>query len=236
MKISVIIPMYNESKIIEETAKALSSYMDGHFDDYEIIFSDDGSTDGCRSIVDGLQLPRVRTVGYEKNRGKGSAVRHAMLAAKGELRLFTDADLAYGTEPIARAYEQMARTPSADILLGSRNIGKDGYERYTFMRKIMSKLYIRVLCIVGGFKMSDSQCGFKAFRGECAEEIFSKCTVDGFAFDFEAILRATNKNKIFCEMPVKIVNHRESTVRPLRDAFKMLGDLRRIKKNVKKGN
>ncbi len=234
MKVSVIIPMYNESKIIAQSAQRLSDYMRDNFDSYEIIFCDDGSRDGTRAIVEGMELPCVRVLGYERNKGKGSAVRHAMLAAEGDVRIFTDADLAYGTCVIKRAVEQIQRTADADILIGSRNIANDGYEGYTFTRKFMSKLYIRILCFVGGFKLSDSQCGFKAFTRRAAEDIFSQCTVDGFAFDFEAILIALGQNKKMIEMPVKIINHRESSVRPLSDSLKMLGDLRRIKKNVKK--
>ncbi len=233
MKISLIIPMYNESKIIADTAKTLSEYMSANFTDYEIIFSNDGSTDNCADIVRDLQLPYIRVVGYEKNRGKGSAVRSAMLAAAGDIRIFTDADLAYGTEVIKKAADIMSTSPDADICIGSRNAGKDGYEGYTLLRKLMSKTYIKVLCTVGGFKLSDSQCGFKVFRGDTAREIFSKCKVDGFAFDFEAILWATELNKKIIEMPVKIINHRESSVRPIRDTLKMLKDLRKIKKDVK---
>jgi dolichyl-phosphate beta-glucosyltransferase len=232
MKISLIIPMYNESKIIETTAKELSQYMGDNFDEYEILFSDDGSKDGCGALVEALGLPCARVVGYADNRGKGCAVRHAMLSADGDIRIFTDADLAYGTDVIKRAYDIMRSQPDTDMLIGSRNIGKDGYEGYTLLRKLMSKIYIKVLCFTGGFKLSDSQCGFKAFRGETAYDIFSKCKVDGFAFDFEAILLATKLGKQIGEMSVKIINHRESSIKPISDTIKMLGDLRRIKKDV----
>lgn len=234
MKISVIIPMYNESSIAEQTARSLSQYMSEHFEDYEVIFFDDGSKDNCCELVNALELPCVRALRYEQNRGKGCAVRHGMLAAEGDIRIFTDADLAYGMDVLSRAVEIMKEDPKADMVIGSRNLGKDGYEGYTWYRKLMSKAYIKVLCTVGGFKLSDSQCGIKAFRGEAAQAVFSECQVDGFAFDFEVILRATKKGYIISEMPVKIINHRESTVRPVRDTFKMLGDLMRIKKNIKK--
>ncbi len=233
MKISVIIPMYNESKIIASTAEALSDYMQNNFDDYEIIFSDDGSRDNSKQIVADLSLPFVKVLGYESNRGKGCAVRHGMLAATGDIRIFTDADIAYGMNVIKKAVALMVEHTEADIIIGSRNLGKDGYKEYTFTRRIMSKAYIKILCMVGGFKLSDSQCGFKAFRASAAEEIFNECTVDGFAFDFEVILHAVNKRKQIREMAVKIINHRQSTVRPIRDAFKMLRDLRRIKRHVK---
>lgn len=233
MKISLVIPMYNESSIIEATARELSDYMSKNFDSYEILFSNDGSKDDCAEKCAALGLPNVRVVGYENNRGKGCAVREGIMQAQGDIIMFTDADLAYGTDVIKRYYDKFAELPETDMLIGSRNISADGYEGYTLLRKIMSKVYIKVLCIVGGFKLSDSQCGCKAFRHDTAKEIFSKCTVDGFAFDFEVILFATKLGKKIDEIPVKIINHRESKVNALRDTFKMLRDLIKIKKRVK---
>ena len=233
MKISLCIPMYNETSIIADTAKTLVEYMTATFPgDYEILFSDDGSTDGSADVVRGLELPGVRVVGYEKNRGKGCAVRTALLAAEGDIVMFTDADLAYGTDVIARVVETFDANPEAGMVIGSRNLSEDGYEGYTFLRRLMSKVYIRVLCMVGGFKLSDSQCGCKAFRREAVQAIFPRCEVDGFAFDFEAILWAQKLGIRITEMPVKIINHRESKVRVLRDTVKMLGDLRRMRKRI----
>lgn len=231
--ITLVIPMYNESSIIADTAKTLSEYMKNNFESYEIIFSDDGSKDGSGEIVNKLSLPNVRVVGYEKNHGKGCAIRTGMLEACGEIVMFTDADLAYGTDVIKRAYDSL-KDADANMLIGSRNLSKDGYEGYTFLRKIMSKVYIKVLCIAGGFKLSDSQCGCKAYKGEAVKKIFERCKVDGFAFDFESILWAQKFGYKIIEMPVKIVNHRESKVNAIRDTFKMLGDLRKMKKRIKK--
>lgn len=234
LKISLCIPMYNEASIIEQTALTVSRYMKENFDDYEILFSNDGSKDGCDEIVKNLNLPNVRVTGYEKNRGKGCAIRTAMLEATGDIIMFTDADLAYGTDVIRRVYDEMLSQQEADLLLGSRNLNKDGYEGYTFTRRLASKLYIKVLCVVGGFKLSDSQCGCKAFRAEAAKKIFSRCEVDGFAFDFEAILWAINYKMKIIEMPVKVINHRESKIKVFEDAIKMLKDLRRMRKRIKK--
>ncbi len=234
MKISVIIPMYNESAVIAQTAARLSDVMRASFDDYEILFSDDGSTDGCGQIVRELSLPNVRVTGYEKNRGKGCAVRTGMLAAEGDIRIFTDADLAYGTDAIAEAVRQMEANPTCGMLIGSRNLDKGGYGTYGCLRRIMSRVYIRVLCLVGGFHLSDSQCGFKAFRAEAAERIFRRASVDGFAFDFEAILRAQKEKIAILEMPVRVLNHGDSKIHVLRDSAKMLRDLRRIRREVKR--
>ena len=234
MKFSLCIPMYNESSIIEDTARQLSAYMQANFEDYEIIFANDGSKDGCDKLVEQLHLPSVRVVGYEQNRGKGYAVRTAMLAAKGDYVMFTDADLAYGTDVIARVRDAFLEHPEADMVIGSRNLSKDGYEGYTPIRKLASKTYIKVLCLAGGFKLSDSQCGCKAFTADAVKKIFTRCEVDRFAFDFEAILWAVKYGMTIHEIPVKIINHRESSVNLVRDTLKMLRDLTKMKRRIKK--
>ena len=238
MRISVCIPMYNEGKIIENTAKTLDEYMRGKFPegDYEVIFSDDGSRDGCGDKVRALSLPNIKVIGGGENRGKGHAVRKAFLEAKGDVIMFTDADLAYGTDVIGKVYDTMTANPDADLLIGSRNLTKDGYEGYTFLRKIASKAYIKVLCMTGGFKLSDSQCGCKAFRYDAVQKIFPRCEVDRFAFDFEAILWATKYKIKIVEMPVKIINYGDTKVRIVRDTIKMLRDLRSMKKRISKAD
>ena len=234
MRISVCIPMYNENRVIGESAARLSAYMESHFEDYELVFCSDGSTDGCDETVRALGLPSVRVISYTPNQGKGCAVRTAMLAANGDVRIFTDADLAYGTEVIAEIARAFEEHPEADLVIGSRNLQKDGYEGYTRTRRVVSKAYIRLLCAVGGFRLSDSQCGCKAFRGAAAEKIFPRCETNGYAFDFEAILWAKKYGMSIREIPVRVLVHGESKVRVLRDTWKMLGDLRRMKKRIKK--
>lgn len=234
MKLSVCIPMYNENRVIAETARRLSAYMEANFEDWEIVFCSDGSTDGCDKTVESLALPNVRVVAYPDNHGKGYAVRTAMLAAKGDVRIFTDADLAYGTDVIAAIAEAFQKNPEADLVIGSRNLQSDGYEGYTRLRRIMSKMYIRLLSRAGGFRLSDSQCGCKAFRGAAAEEIFSRCETDGYAFDFEAILWAQKLGLSIKEIPVRVLVHGDSKVRVVRDTLRMLRDLRRMKKRIKK--
>ncbi len=238
--ISVCIPMYNEALICADTARTLSRAMESFREkygwSYEVIFFDDGSRDGCADIVrktaEEENLAGIRVVGYAENRGKGAAVREAVLASRGEIVLYTDCDLAYGTDVIAEA--ALRYTDGVDAVIGSRNLTGDGYEGYTFMRKLASKAYIKVLCLAAGFKLSDSQCGCKSFRGEMARKIFAKCETNGFAFDFEVLLLAGKLNANITEMPVRIINHRESTVHVVRDSVKMLRDLSKIKKRVKK--
>ena len=240
MKISVCIPMYNESAIIAENAKKLWQYMEENFindrgeRDYEIIYSNDGSTDGCDQILKELNLPGIVVAGYERNQGKGCAVKTAMLLANGDICMFTDADLAYGTEVIKQMVDTFDQNPESQLVIGSRNLSEDGYKNYTFVRKLASKIYIKVLCIVGGFHLSDSQCGCKGFRKDAVKEIFPRLEVNGFAFDFEALLWATKLNYKIIEMPVSIKVHGESKVRIFRDTFKMLRDILNMKKRIRK--
>lgn len=234
MKFSLCIPMYNEASIIADTARTLSDYMSEHFDDYEIIFSNDGSRDRCGDIVREMALPCVKVIESKENMGKGYAVRMAMLEAKGDIVMFTDADLAYGTDVIGRVRDEFAKNSQMQMLIGSRNMLKDGYHGYTFIRKLASKTYIKLLCVIGGFKLSDSQCGCKAFSGEAARKIFSRCEVNRFAFDYECILWANKLGITIDELPVKIINHRASTINVWRDSVKMLRDVNKMKKKIKK--
>lgn len=236
MRLSVVIPMYNESSIVADSVAEFDKYLSEHFDDYELIFADDGSTDGCGGAV--LEYAKehknVKLVRYEKNRGKGCAVRTGLLESDGDIAMFTDCDIAFGVDVIGRVAEYFKNNPEKQMVVGSRNLSKDGYEGYTAIRKLASKIYIKVLGVLGGFRLSDSQCGVKGFTKEAAHEIFSRCETDGFAFDFEAIMTASALGYSIGELPVKIINHRESKIHVFSDSFKMIGDVIKIKKRVKK--
>jgi dolichyl-phosphate beta-glucosyltransferase len=236
VKISLIIPMYNEESIIDEAIAVFSRYMKENFADWELIFVDDGSADGCGEAVRAVCNDNIKLISYKPNRGKGYAVRTGMLAASGDIAVFTDCDNAYGTDVISKIYK-MFESSDADIIVGSRNLDKSGYDGYTFLRRVASKSYIRFINLVAGFskyRLSDSQCGFKGFRAAAAKKIFSNCEVDRFAFDLEVIMLAGKCGYTFDQMPVKIINHRESKVHILRDAVRMIGDVRRMKKRIKK--
>lgn len=240
MKLSVCIPMYNEAQIAADTARTVWSAMNALRREtgleFEVIFADDGSRDDCadrvRNAAETENLDGVRVVGYGENRGKGAAVRHAVLSSEGDIVLYTDCDLAYGTDVIGQAVQMYS--DGVDAVIGSRRLSEDGYEGYTVLRRIASKVYIRILCTVGGFRLSDSQCGFKSFRGDAARKIFAKCETDGFAFDFEVLMLASRLGLCIREMPVRIINHRESTVHVFRDSFRMLRDLAKIKIRIRR--
>ncbi len=239
MKVSVCVPMYNEAKIAADTARTLWDTMAenrrNYGWDFEILFADDGSVDDCADRVRAVAeqgMDEIRVVGYETNRGKGAAVREAVLASDGDIVIYTDCDLAYGTDVIAEAV--LRYRDGVDAVIGSRRLSGDGYEGYTPLRKMASAIYFGVLRTVGGFDLSDSQCGFKSFRGDVARRIFGKCQTNGFAFDFEVLLLAGKLHASIEEMPVRILNHRQSTVHLVRDSFRMLRDLLRIKKRVRR--
>ena len=231
MKLSLIIPVYNEASVIADTAAKLSSFLGSYLPgDCEILFVDDGSTDGTTEILEKLAQSDsvVRVVSYSPNRGKGSAVRTGMLAASGDVRMFTDADLAYGTDVIPPFTEAILN--GADVAVGTRR--KGGYGSYSFIRKIASGVFLFLIKVTGRLPVSDSQCGCKAFSAEAARTVFSECETDGYAFDFEALLRASKARLAITEIPVVIINHGQSKVRVLRDSIKMLRDVRKIRKKV----
>lgn len=232
-QLSVVIPMYNEEKIAADTIKTLDAYLSSQFPDrdYEIIPVNDGSRDRTAEILTPLASDTVHPTGYPINQGKGCAVRTGVLAAQGEYVLYTDCDLAYGTEIIRTLYDAIT-TRGSDLVIGSRTASADGYEGYTPLRKLMSRTYIRIISLLTGFSHSDSQCGIKCMTGKAGHTLFEKCVINGFAFDLEMLLLAEKAGFTVSELPVKIINHRESEskVSPIKDALRMLRDVRKMKK------
>ena len=235
MKLSLCIPLYNEEKILRDTCRTVRTYLDERFGgDYEVIFVDDGSTDGSKKILDELCGGTVRSISYLPNRGKGYAVRQGMLAAAGDLVLFTDCDLAYGVEVIGEMVALFDSDPTIGAVVGSRVRHPEGYAGYSFFRRLASKTYLRLLRFKGGLSLSDSQTGLKGFRNAAAKAIFSRCEVDRFAFDYEAIKFGELLGVKFAELPVKIVNNRPSTIRFFRDTRRMLKDVDKTKRRLKR--
>lgn len=235
MKLSVIIPMYNEEKVIAETLVTLYNTLERDFpSDYEVIVVSDGSTDRSPEIVKDFtkEHSTFRLIGYQKNRGKGCAVRTGMLDSKGDLAVFTDSDLAYGADVLAEVYKLYIES-GADVVIGSRAAKGGGYDGYTFLRKFMSKAYLKVISVAAGFSHSDSQAGLKGFSHDAVSRIFPHCTVDRFAFDLEALMIADKLKLSFAELPIKVINHGESKVSPVKDALNMLSEVGKMKKRIK---
>lgn len=235
MKLSVVVPVYNEEKIIAKTAAELDSYLlcklgEGQ---YEIVFANDGSCD--KTLENIPALDSIKVVGYSQNRGKGCAVRTGVEAATGDFILFTDCDLAYGCERIGEFYDSfVSMNGVCDVLIGSRRRAQNGYEGYTFLRRLMSKTFYLAVKVGAGFSYSDSQCGIKGFSEKCAHDVFPRCREDGFAFDVEVLKICDILGYNVGETAAVVINHGDSKVHPLRDSARMLRAIGRINKNTKK--
>lgn len=230
MKVSLVIPAYNESRIIEDTMAQCLEYLRANFDEYELVIVDDCSSDDTKARALRCADEHTRVYGYDEHRGKGCAVRTGMLRAEGDVIVCTDADLAYGLEPVAQAVENVR---GSDIVVGSRHISEDGWAGYTFIRRLASLIFAFAVRLISGLDY-DTQCGFKCFGREAARRIFSVCTTDGFAYDFEVMMLADGLGMSIRQQAVTVINHRESTVHLLRDALRMLRDVLRIRASVKK--
>lgn len=231
MDISLVIPAYNESGIIMDTIQTVSARLAELTAEYEVLIVDDGSTDGMAQLVEHCGDPRVRLEGYTPNHGKGRAVRTGMLAARGDLILCTDADLAYGVDVFAGLLERL-RTGEADLVIGSRRMDGTGYQNYPPLRIFMSKCFGLLSHMISGLPY-DTQCGIKAYRRQAAQAIFSRCTTDGFSFDFEVLMRADKLGLKVEQFPVSVINFRESKVNVIRDSARMFRDVFRIRRAVR---
>lgn len=232
---SLILPVYNEESIISDTAHAAIEFTGRKFPEgYEIIFVNDGSSDATFNILSQYASENVKIISYEKNMGKGYAVRQGVLAAEGEYIVFTDCDLAYGLDVVFGFVSVMEKDERCAMSIGSRKLHEEGYKGYTFVRRLTSKTFLLILKIIGGLKVSDSQTGIKGFRNRQAKKIFENCEENRWMFDFEVLLTAQAMNMIIKEIPVKIINHRESKVSLLKDSFKMFGDIIKIKRRIKR--
>ncbi len=231
MDISLVIPAYNESGIIMDTIQTVSARLAELTAEYEVLIVDDGSTDGMARLVEHCGDSRVRLEGYTPNHGKGRAVRTGMLAARGDLILCTDADLAYGVDVFAGLLERL-RTGEADLVIGSRRMDGTGYQNYPPLRIFMSKCFGLLSHMISGLPY-DTQCGIKAYRRQAAQAIFSRCTTDGFSFDFEVLMRADKLGLKVEQFPVSVINFRESKVNVIRDSARMFRDVFRIRRAVR---
>ncbi|MEQ1841201.1 MAG: glycosyltransferase, partial [Verrucomicrobiales bacterium] len=169
----------------------------------------------------------------EVQRGKGYAVRKGMLHARGEIAFFMDADLSTPLPEMERFLARFAIAPPVDVLVGNRRHPHSAIlKRQTFIRRKMGQTFNAVLRTIGGIKLADTQCGFKAFRREARVAIFSRQTIDGFAFDVEVLMLADRLGFIVEDMPVQWSNADGSKVRMVRDSLRMLMDAIRIRRMV----
>jgi dolichyl-phosphate beta-glucosyltransferase len=226
---SIVIPAFNEERRIEKTILAISEYMAARSRPYEIVVSDDGSTDTTCEIVARLQREAVpiNLVRADRNRGKGSAVRLGVTASKGSLVLVTDADLATPIEEVERLLAQIHA--GADIAFGSRGMRESQLVvRQPAHRELMGRFFnllVQVLLLPG---VHDTQCGFKLFRGEVARRLFAQCAVNGFSYDVEVLGLSARAGHSIAEVPVRWFHMNHSKVSLGRDGVRMFQDLLRV--------
>lgn len=223
--LSIIIPVFNEQERIEQTLGRLSEYLSQGELVYELIVVDDGSTDATSIIVHSCRntVPHLSLHVSEKNQGKGAAVKTGMLAARGALRLFLDADLSTDIGCLDSALGAIER--GADIAVGSRQI--DGFAvavPQRFGRRIAGYGFRMVVNRLFRLPVKDSQNGFKLFTAEAAEKTFRRLQTRGWAFDVEILVRANDFGFNVKEVPVTWRDDRRSNVR-IRHAPRTIVDL-----------
>ncbi len=234
MEISIVIPAYNEEKRIGKTLERVYEYFKKKKTEFEIIVVDDGSNDRTVEIVEKFSSDKkeIRILKHEKNMGKGKAVKTGILDAKGNLILFTDADLSTPIEEFEKLKKAIEN--GYDIAIGSRGL-KDSkiVIPQPFYRRIIGRIFplLVKLIVIKDFK--DTQCGFKLFKKDIAKKIFSQLKTEGFAFDVEVLARGKKENFKIAEVGVLWYNSPESKVSILKSPFKMFLELNRIKKILK---
>lgn len=241
MKLSVIVPAYNEEKNIAATLNNVIGYLDERFaGDWELIIVDDGSRDATYTVAQGLikSLPeysgRFRLLKNEVNTGKGSAVRKGMLAAKGDMRLFMDADNATRIVEFDKFIPKFDE--GFDIVVGSRKL-KDSriVEKQPFIRRFASRVYYWIVRITLGTNVSDYNCGFKALKGSVAHALFGVAKANGWEFDAEMLFLGKKKGYSLTEVPVVWEHKDTSKVRAARATISSLKGIFSIKKNESEG-
>jgi glycosyltransferase involved in cell wall biosynthesis len=239
--LSVVIPAYNEERVIGDSVTRVATYLTS-FGDAELIVVDDGSRDRTRKIVRELSVrfPCVRLLENPGNRGKGYSIKHGILESKGEMVIYTDADLVYpieGVAPFTRAIEQ-----GADVAIASRSHPGTLFALhprhfpYIYQRYLVGRTYINVVNRLLKLGVTDTQAGFKCFRGEAARRIFARTTLYDFAFDAEALFIARQLGYRIVELPVYFLYLGEqSSVQLVKDSVRMVRDLLRIRENGRRG-
>ncbi|MFA5167158.1 MAG: dolichyl-phosphate beta-glucosyltransferase [Candidatus Omnitrophota bacterium] len=227
--LSVVIPAYNEEKRLPQSLAVVMDFLKKQPYESEILVSDDGSRDRTAAIAKELlkEFPH-QILTAPQNRGKGHAVRQGMLEATGAYVLFTDADLSTPIEEVAGFLAHLEE--DQDVVIGSRALPGSQVEIHqNFLRETMGKVF-NLIAQRWAFKdIHDSQCGFKCFRREAAQKLFSLQKLDGFSFDVEIVYLAQKLGYRLLELPVIWRNSVQSRVQVFRDPLMMFWDVLRIR-------
>ncbi len=234
--LSVILPAYNEAARLPPHLAAVRSYLEARYPEaHEVIVVDDGSGDGMAGILKGLSpgWPRLRVIRHAENQGKGAAVRTGMLAAGGELLLFTDAD---GATPIEEESRLAAAIHAgADLAIGSRLLSAAGTRQSrNWLRGLAGRSFAAVARWLLDLPVRDTQCGFKMFRGEVGRRLFTLLEERRYLFDLELLARA---NRLGYRTAEVAVNWREvpgGQFKVARQFPKVLVDLWRVRRRMRR--
>jgi dolichyl-phosphate beta-glucosyltransferase len=232
--LSIIIPAHNEEKRLPPTLKAINAYLDKQRYSSEIIVVENGSQDLTAVVAEGFAAdhPRVKLF-RERGRGKGLAVRRGMLEAAGQYRFICDADLSMPIEEVSKFLPP--QLDQFDVAIGSREA--PGSRRYNepLYRHIQGRVFSNLVKLFALPRFEDTQCGFKCFRGQVAEDLFRVQTFEGMSFDVEVLYIACQRNYRIVEVPIDWYYQAESRVRKLADPLRMFSDILAIKRNWRQG-
>jgi len=233
MKLSVIIPAYNEEKRLSKTLRAISEYLIKQNYDYEIVVVSDGSKDRTAEITKEMssEIKNLRLIDNKENHGKGFVTRQGLMESKGDYRLFTDADNSTSIDHIERMWPEFEQ--GFDIVIGSREIeGAILDPPQPPSRKKKGEAFrLATNMIVGLWNIRDTQCGFKCFTKKAVEDIMPKCKIDRFSFDAEILVLAKKLKYKVKEVPITWKNDLESKVK-FKNMAKMGFDLIKIRLNI----
>ena len=236
MYLSVIIPAYNEEKRLPETLKEVDQYLEKQGYEYEILVVNDGSQDRTAAIVKELmgQVESLRLIDNKENHGKGYAVRQGMRKAKGDFRLFMDADNSTSIEHIEKMWPEFKK--GSDVVICSRDIeGSVIAVAQSLWRRRLGDIFNLIVQVLSGlWGMWDTQCGFKGFTAESAQQIFLKATINRWAFDVEVLVLARKQGFQIMEVPVTWINDSHSRV-GFGGMIQMLFEVARIRINMFRG-
>ena len=226
MRLSVIVPAYNEGATIKQNLLEIKKALKPYVDSFEILAVDDGSSDNTKEqILEAASTdPEIVYAGYEKNRGKGGAIKHGVSEARGDVIGFIDADLDISPDHLVRYLEHMEQT-GCDVVIGSK-MHKESKLDYPPLRKFVSLCYYIGLKILFGMNIKDTQTGVKLYKASLIKKVAPLLKVKGYAFDIEVLALCAHEGARIDPMPVEIVFKRNASFGriSLGDIFKMLFD------------
>lgn len=220
MKLSIIIPMYNASDISKNLQEVKKSLDNLEFL-YEIILVDDGSTNGCFEEAKKHVDTKTKVVGYQKNQGKGNAIKYGFNFVSGQLVAFCDSGRDINPRQLD-FFSKILKERKADIVIGSKR-HKESKVKYPLARRIMSRTYQTMNRALFNLETRDTQVGLKLFRQEVLKKIFPKVAIKRFAFDLELLVIAKKMNAKIVEAPITIRHQFKSTVN-VKSVFWILWD------------